>query len=203
MIHGNDAKFFADDSKLYLVCSSCESHTVVSEATTHDELRAIFDKNLMEAIQSRVTAQYVTWLIETKGAKFPFTDEAIQQIKAVQDYIPLCPHILFNFDSKEVMGDGWSVRLIFKSENIKVLKEKFFASHGFDEVVALLNKILKADNKEVLKKWVVDKTKLQIEDSVINGIEKMTVKRLKNLYSNKKDCNTIDSFIPYIEAQRV
>jgi len=30
----------------------------------------------------------------------------------------------------------------------------------------------------------------------------MTVKRLKNLYSNKKDCNSIDTFIPYIEKQR-
>lgn len=204
LIHGNDAEFIANDAKLYLKCKSCSELTLISEATTHDELQAIFDKHIVEAVKSRVTAQYVTWLIDNHGSNFPFYDEVIQQIKAVQNYIDNYPHMLYNFNSKMIKSDGWSILQAKPMQYVDTnqLKEQFFNTKDFKSAATLLSQILQTEHKEPLREWVVTKTLQQLKECGISGIEAMTTKRLKNLYSNKKECNTIDTFIPYIEKQR-
>ena len=207
LIHDNSAKFIADAGVLYLECSSCNELTEVSKATTHDELKIIFDKNIVEAIQKRVIAQYVTWLIDNHSSLFPFSNEVIEQIKAVQSYISQNPHKFYNFNPNMIRADGWSIIKIEQSKqtqllNIDQLKKQFFNAKDFKSATEYLNQILQTENKEPLKEWVIDKTIKQLSACSVDGIKKMTTQRLKNLYSNKKECNTIDSFVPYIEKQR-
>ncbi|WP_151900547.1 DEAD/DEAH box helicase [Sulfurimonas hydrogeniphila] len=206
LIHGNDANFFVKDEKLFLKCSSCKASTVISEATTHDELKAIFDKNIVEAIKSRITAQYVTWLIDNHNAMFPFNNAVIQQIKALHSYIEDNPHVLYNFNSSMIKSDGWSI-VEYKQKpaiNIETLKQKFFSikGTGIIEAIKNLNIVLEAEHKNVINDDVLQTVVHQINSSRINGIEAMTIQRLKNIYSNKKDCNSIKNFVPYIERKR-
>ncbi|WP_415406826.1 DEAD/DEAH box helicase [Sulfurovum sp. CS9] len=213
-IHGNDASFTADHGKLYLVCE-CGHETIVSEATTHDELQAIFDNRLIETLQRRITATYCTWLINNHGTTFIFRDEVKRQIAALNALIEQQPEQVtgLKMDTVQVY-DGW--RLISREyeanylptdtqplqQNTQALKQRFYNTHSFDTAVTALDMLLEAESKEPLKEWVVDKTRQQINDSFVKGMEAMTVKRLKNLYSNNKDCNSVDAFIPYIEQQR-
>ena len=205
LIHGNDASFYVDKAKLYLKCSDCGASTLVSSATTHDELKAIFDENIVEAIKSRVTAQYITYLIDTHGSKFPFQNYVIEHIGLLHNYIDTHPHTLYNFNPTMIQDDGWSIlRTPHKTFDIEEAKQKFFSikGSGYIDAVNILNAILKAEHKRIISDEVVQKVKQQIEHSRIDGIEAMTIKRLKNLYSNRKDCNSIKNFVPYIERQR-
>jgi len=206
-IHGNNANFTADQGKLYLGCE-CGHKTIVSEATTHDELQAIFDKRLIETLQRRITATYCTWLINNHGTMFIFRDEVKRQIAALNALIEQQPEQVtgLNIDTVQV-HDGW--RLISKEHeahylptDTKTIEASFYNAKSFTKAVNDINALLEAKGKAPLKGWVIDKTMQQIKQSSINGIEAMTTKRLKNLYSNDKDCNSIDSFVGYIEQQR-
>ncbi len=213
-IHGNNANFTADHGKLYLVCE-CGHETIVSEATTHDELQAIFDKRLIETLQRRITATYCTWLINNHDTMFIFRDEVKRQIAALNILIEQQPEQVTGLIMDTVqVHNGW--RLISREyeadylptdtqplqQDTQALKQRFYNTHSFDTAVTALDMLLEAESKEPLKEWVVDKTRQQINDSFVKGMEAMTVKRLKNLYSNNKDCNSVDAFIPYIEQQR-
>ena len=231
-IHGNDANFTADHGKLYLVCHDCWHKTIVSEATAHDELKVIFDKRLVETLKRRITATYCTALINKYGVQFIYDDEVKRQIQAINILIEQHPEDTVSgtleriTDRMSTSADSWRLlakhyedELLPKQQDgsmiedvemtsscmvpdTKGLKEKFYSSRGFTEAVKTLNALLEANGKAPLKDWVVDKTVQQIKDSNIQGAERMTVKRLNNLYSNGKDCNSIDTFIPYIEEQR-
>ena len=207
-VHGNDARFTANKGVLYLACD-CGHYTVVSEATTHDELQAIFDKRLIETLQRRVSAEYCTWLINNHGTTFIFRDEVKRQIMALQGFITHSPERVTGMDieSNIVPTDKW--RLIpeqyetrYLPEDIKSLENQFYNAHSFVDTVSILSNILESDSKPPIKEWVIEKTLQQITHSDIDGIERMVTKRLKNMYSNGKDCNSIDTFIPYIERQR-
>lgn len=205
-IHGNDANFTADHGKLYLVCE-CGHETIVSEATTHDELQAIFDRQLIETLQRRVTAAYCTWLINNHGTTFIFRDEVKRQIAALNEFIKQHPEHVTGFDIEKNLVQKW--RLIEKEyeakylpQDTKTIEASFYNAKSFTNAVRDINALLEAKGKAPLKYWVIDKTVQQINDSNVQGMEAMTIKRLKNLYSNNKDCNSIDAFVPYIEKQR-
>ncbi len=224
-IHGNDANFEADHGKLFLVCEACWHKTIVSEATTHDELKVIFDKQLVETLKRRVIATYCTWLINNHGTTFIFRDEVKRQITALNIFIEQHPETSTGATVEKieqaVKNNPFSEwRLISEHDEKKLLPEQpqhesnciapdpkqdtkaleviFYSTRDFNAAVKALNPLLETP----LKDWVIDKTVKQINDSNIQGIEAMAVKRLKNMYSNDKDCNSIDTFIPYIEQQR-
>ena len=212
-VHGNDANFMAYDGKLNLVCD-CGHYTIVSEATTHDELKVIFDKPLVETLKRRVIATYCTWLINNHGTAFIFRDEVKRQIAALNMFIEKYPETSTGATIEKIESriksnpfDDW--RLIVEHDEKKLLPQdtktieaSFYNAKSFTDAVKSINALLEAKGKEPLKDWVVDKTVQQINDSKVQGIEAMTVKRLKNMYSNNKDCNSIDTFVPYIEKQR-
>lgn len=211
-IHGNDANFEADHGKLYLVCE-CGHETIVSEATTHDELQAIFDKRMIETLQRRATATYCTWLINNHGTMFIFRDEVKRQIAAINNFIVQHPETATGVSvekiSKRISDSPYDWRLLSERDEAKYLptdtktiEASFYNAKSFIRAVNDINALLEAKGKAPLKGWVIDKTVQQIQDSRVQGIELMTVKRLKNMYSNGKDCNSIDTFIPYIEKQR-
>ena len=205
-VHGNDARFEADHGKLYLLCE-CGHQTVISEATEPEALKAIFDKQIIEALQRRVTAEYCSLLINRFGTGFIYRDEVRQQVKALGGFIKQHPELITGIELEKHLIDGW--RLLPKEyeatptpADIKALEAAFYNTRRFDEAVKILNTLYKAQGKEPLKEWVKSKTKQQIRESFVQGIERMTVKRLKNLYSKGKDCNSIDTFVPYIERLR-
>ncbi len=231
-IHGNDAEFIAHDSKLNLSCD-CGHYTVISEATSHDELLAIFDKQLVETLKRRITATYCTALISKYGTEFIYSDEVRRQITAIGIFIQQHPEDAVSGTLERITHrmsgspDKW--RLLDKhyenellpqssmiedvemnssciapepKQDTKALEAMFYGTRGFDAAVKALNILLEAKDKAPLKEWVIDKTVQQLKGNSIKGIEAMTTKRLKNLYSNDKETNTIDTFIPYIEQQR-
>lgn len=192
----------ASGGKLYLRCA-CGHETLISEATRHDELQAIFDHSIVKAVRERVTVGYMAWLVKEHGADFITRHEVVKHIQALQRYLSEYPHIMPNFSADQIQPDGW--RLIpsdYKFTDSETIKEAFYGAQRFKEAVALLDQLLKINGKPPLKTWVIEKTLQQIKDSPVNNIERITVKRLKNLYSNGKDCNSIDAFIPYIESTR-
>jgi len=216
-VHGNDAHFEADHGKLYLICD-CGHKTIISEATTRDELQAVFDNSIIEALKRRVSAAYCTRLINDHGVDFIYTVEVKQQLEALKkaieenperaagtniDTVPLedgfriIPSMVLNRYLPKAASSG-----IALTESIKEIEIKFYNLSNFSSAVDHLNRLLQYKGKAPLKDWVIDKTVQQINESPIKGIEAMTVKRLKNMYSNKKDCNSIDTFVPYIEKQR-
>jgi superfamily II DNA or RNA helicase len=210
--YGNNAKFTAIEDKLYLECD-CGYLTIVSQATTHSELKAIFDKELVEQIKRRVIATYCTYLIDKFGTSFIFSNEVKRQIQAIELSIEQYPEVATQATPQRIgkrvslSPDKW--RLIDKIKEDKLLPKDdtteavFYATKNFKDAVKHLNILLKRNGKPQLKEWVINKTMEQIKGSKVQGIEAMTVQRLKNLYSNKKDCNTIDTFVPYIEQQKV
>jgi hypothetical protein len=213
-IHGNDANFLAFKHKLNLACE-CGHFTVVSEATSHDELKVIFDKQLVETLKRRVTATYCTWLINNHGTDFIFRDEVKRQIEAINILIEKHPEDATGATVEKVEAkisnspEEWRLiseydenKMLPPPQDIKTIEASFYSDRSFIDAIKDINALLVVKGKEPLKKWVIDKTMQQIQDSKIQGIEAMTVKRLKNLYSNDKDCNSIDTFVPYIEKQR-
>jgi hypothetical protein len=223
MIHGNNAEFIAHSGKLHLSCT-CGHYTVISEATRHEELKAIFDAKLVETLKRRVVAAYCSWLISNHGTDFLFSDEVKRQIEAVniavEKYPEQAPGVTVEKIEKKIASNPFSDwRLLSVRDEEKLLPAQsqtessctkstndittvFYNARGLDHAVESLNMLLQSQGKPPLKDWVVKKTKEQIRQSKVQGIEAMTVKRLMNLYSNKKDCNSIDTFVPYIERDR-
>ena len=211
---GGDGDYHAQNGTLYLRCD-CGHETPVSHATPPEELKAIYDPAMVETVKKRFTASYATWLIENRGADIITRAEVIEQFHAVNAYIEKYPERLLKFDEGLIQPDGWRVipPELYKIErhepkaarpgpNIEELKKLFYNAVSFTEAVTHLNRLLEAKGQPRLKDWVVAKTLDQLAESPVDGIERMTVKRLKNLYSGGKDCNSIDAFVPYIEKIR-
>lgn len=212
VIHGRDATFTALEDKLFMKCG-CGWLTLVSEATTHDELKAIFDSSLIETIQRRTTAIYCTWLINKYGTDMILREDVRKQIAALSEFIKQEPQqaagtTLESIDKAigKTKGDWRLLAQRFEADllpvDTKALEADFYSARRFREAINSLNVLLKAQDQEPLKEWVVSETMQQLRVSTIDGIEAMAVKRLKNLRSKGKDCNSIDAFIPYIEKQR-
>ena len=209
-IHGNNANFEALHGKLYLICD-CGTKTIISEATSHDELKIIFDEQLIETLKRRISARYCTRLISEHGIAFIYDDAVKQQMRAVSRHIEYYPEEMTGINIETVkLLNGW--RLIGaeyethylsqgnnRTADITTLERRFYDTQSFTDAVNSLNNLLHAKGREPLKDWVVDKTMQQLSNSWVQGIEAMTIKRLRNLYSNGKDCNSIDAFIPYLE----
>ena len=222
-VHGNDAHFEADHGKLYLICE-CGHYTVVSEATSHDELQAIFDKRMIETLKRRISAAYCTELINKFGIDFIYRDEVKRQLEAINILIGQRPEDVTGGTTEKIIAlmeedpNKWRLfpkwyedKLLPESsciapntgkQNIKDFEEAFYNAKGFDNTIDRLNALLQAKGQQPLKQWVIDKTMQQLIDSPLKGIELMTIKRLRNLYSRGKDCNSIDTFIPYVEEDR-
>ncbi|KYJ85660.1 DEAD/DEAH box helicase [Sulfurovum riftiae] len=221
-VHGNNADFMAMDGKLLLKCG-CGHYTVISEATSHEKLKAIFDKRMVETLKRRVSAAYCTALISKYGVDFIYRNEVKRQLEALNIYIGQHPENATGGTLEKIIArmktspDEWRLldkyhedKLLPESsiapdtqrQNIKDLESAFYRAKGFANTIDRLNALLQAKGQQALKEWVIDKTMQQLNDSHIEGIEAMTVKRLKNLYSGGKDTNSIDAFVPYIEKQR-
>ncbi|WP_201351874.1 helicase-related protein [Hydrogenimonas urashimensis] len=204
-IWGNDGRYSAKDGKLLLLCD-CGHESVVSEATSEEALRAIFDPAIVAAVQKRVVAGYALWLIEKKGAAFITTPEAARQIRTLNAYVKDHPDAVPRFEESIVrQPDGWRIfprEYEIGAKSVEKMRAAFYNANRFTEAARLLDELLQLEGKPPLKRWVIEKTLQQLESSPVEGIERMTVKRLKNLYSKRKDCNTIDTFIPFIEEER-
>ena len=212
-IHGNDANFLAVSNKLSLMCE-CGHYTVVSEGTSQEALVSIFDRQLVETLKRRTTAAYCTCLINTHGTDFIFSDEVKRQIAALNAYIEQHPENATGATVESIenrmkgnLSDGWRlleehIERRYLPQDTKPSEASFYNAKRFTDAVKAINALFEANGKAPLKDWVIGKTVQQIRDSFVEGIESMTVQRLKNLYSRGKDCNSIDTFVPYIESER-
>ena len=129
-IHGNDAEFIAHDGKLNLVCE-CGHYTVISEATSHEKLKAIFDKRMVETLKRRVSAAYCTALISKYGIDFVYRNEVKRQLEALNIYIGQHPENATGGTLEKIIArmktspDEW--RLLDKYHEDKLLPESSIA----------------------------------------------------------------------------
>jgi len=209
-VHDLNGCFKVIGSSLWLVCE-CGHQTKIGEASSPTELQAIFDPKLIDTIQRRFIAGYCSRLIREQGPSFIYRDEVRRQLAAIMRLIRDRPERMVGVKADELDLDEWRVipesmeaqYLPAKpSGSVKELEVDFYAARTFTEAVERLNKLREAKGEPALKEWVVDKTREQLKDTFVDGMERMTVKRLKNLHSKGKDCNSIDTFIPYIERLR-
>lgn len=201
--YGNDARFVSREDSLYLECS-CGTQTLISEPTSTEDLEAIFNDPLIAMIQNRVVKQYVSWLIERKGAAFVVSGPAQDQIKKLLNYIQENPAKLNNLNPHDLnKRNDW--RIMFTPEEIASKKheeylEKFNSSETLDEAIFYANKMLLIQNRSPVSPEIVKKVKQQMKGAEpwAKNIEALTVQRLKNIYQWKQPIENIVTFIPYI-----
>lgn len=86
-INDSSAKYFMQDNALYLECSECSSHTLISTASSAQELREIFSEAQIKDIQEKFTIAYIKHLYTKGPVNLPFKENVSRHIIAFQNYI--------------------------------------------------------------------------------------------------------------------
>jgi hypothetical protein len=86
-IHGAEANYYTKEGKLYLECGQCGEMTLISTASSAEELREIFSASEIKKIQAKYTIDYINYLYEHSEIDLPFTEEVSRHIVAFQHYI--------------------------------------------------------------------------------------------------------------------
>jgi len=201
--YGSDAKFVSTGGSIFLSCI-CGEQTLISKPTSTEELEAIFDDPLIAMIQNRVVKQYVSWLMERKGAAFIVSGPVQDQIKKLLKYIQENPAKLNNLNHHDLdKRNDW--RIMFTPEEIASKKheeylEKFNSSETLDEAIFYVNKMLLTQNRSPVLPDIEKTLKKQMKDaeSWAPNVEALTVQRLKNIYQWRQPIEDIVTFIPYI-----
>jgi len=202
LVHGPDAPLRVEGGTLLLACG-CGHETVVSKASGQNELVEVFDPRTVEAIKRRFVADYAAWLVDSRGVEALTSSHARRQFAALSAYIERRPYALERFDPA-LLADGWRVLPVEAEEaliGVRVLEERFMHALRFDEAVELLKRIYRAKG-EALDAEALERTRRMIAASFVDGIERMTVKRLKNLYAKGKRVEEVVTFVPYIEKRK-
>ena len=206
-INGKDSEHFIKDNTLYIKCS-CGCDIEISRARSDSELAVVYDRGVVEGLQKRIVTEYSAWMIENKGALFPFSTEVALQIKAVCGFIKKEPHRLLSFKEEYISEkDGW--RLLPQTAEhhyievpIEELERRVNTSNTFEEVFHSYAEHEAALGNLEPQKSLYSKVKEQIENSHIEGVEFLVVKRVKNILNKNSSIFNLDDFIPYIESQK-
>ena len=86
-ISGSQAHYFVKENALYLECSECYNHTLISTASSAEELREIFSEEHIKKIQQEHTMSYIKYLWKEGSVDLPFRDDVARHILAFQNYI--------------------------------------------------------------------------------------------------------------------
>ena len=88
VINDSSAKYFMRDDSLFLECSQCNHHTLVSTASSAEEFKAIFSEAQIIELQKRFTLEYISYLYKMQESiTIPFRDDVSKHIHAFQMYI--------------------------------------------------------------------------------------------------------------------
>ena len=86
-INDSSAKYFTKENALYLECTECSHHTLISTTSSAEELREIFSEKQIKEIQEKYTIAYIKHLYAKGSVGLPFREDVSQHILAFQNYI--------------------------------------------------------------------------------------------------------------------
>ena len=188
--HGADAKFVSVKGCLYLECD-CGAQTLISEPTSTEDLEPIFNDRLIGMIQNRVVKQYISLLIDKKGAAFITTQPVRDQIDKLLRFIKKNPTKINNLNPHSLREDEW---MIMRTEweladtTYQRNSKKFLLSSTLNEAVFYINKILIMRNKPPIPYIEAHIFKQQTGEAFDSETE--VVKHIKNIYKHGKQSIT-------------
>jgi superfamily II DNA or RNA helicase len=226
LIHTNRASFKTDDGSLYLVCDECKHETLVSEASTKEELSLIFDVTYINNLKKKVTLDYLTYLIDEKGADFIFEPMVIKHIKSLQALIVKIPQVFANLDSshfkynvlvlnKDATHDGYEwIRQwnkdwrIFEqnfedeilNDGIRELKQQLENSIDTANSLQIIQNIFTITKQPLLQTSFMETIVEDIQKSKVKNMNTICNKRIKDLYFNNEDLTQMTGFIQLMES---
>ena len=86
-INDSSAKYFTKDNSLYLECTECSHHTLISTTSSAQELREIFSEKQIKELQEKYTIAYIKHLYTKGSVDLPFREDVSRHILAFQIYI--------------------------------------------------------------------------------------------------------------------
>jgi len=222
LVHSAKSKFKTIDGSLYLVCDACHHETLVSEASSKEEMSLIFDPATTQSLQSRITLLYYRFLMDKMGPSFIFTPEAIKHARALQSLIMKDPSlsvgidtldfsyysvieengsytwIYYNLNDWRLFEEKWEDELL--NEGLKELKERLKDSTILENSLTLIQSIYKITGKEPLDNDFIGELQEEVKKSKLSNIEAICNKRIKDLCFNDEDLYEMGGFVKMMES---
>jgi len=222
-VHSSRAKFVTRDKNLYLICDECNHKTLVSEASSKEEMSLIFDPIYIHALQTNATLMYYTHLMQKKNPAFILVDAVRIHTKALQNlvmhepsiFVSVTAHQFVHHVIKELNGeyvwsfqfenDNWRVfdeqiEEEILNEGLKEYNQKLQEAKTFTESIYIIQNIYKITKDEELDEKFVSGLLRDVENSKLEGIDAISNKRLKDLYFNNGDLHQMDGFVKMMES---
>lgn len=228
-VHGNHSRYVTKGNDLYLVCSSCEHETLVSSSSSKQEMQKIFDRSYVEILQKRVTLLVLEEYMEKISPNFILDKEVSEHIKALQAYVSQNPDLfvgvevhdiqcLYDFRESRKQDLNCSEYMLSYSKdknwrlfgkelqdsilyiNINELKKLLEESTSTTESFKIIDAILEEKGEKPLDRYFRERIESQIKKSNTEGIERVTNKRLKDLFFNGENLDQLSGFIKMMES---
>jgi len=229
IILGKDASFFIENEQLYVICSSCEHHTLVSVTDSQEQMREIFDSSYVEALQKKAVLTILEYWMNEYGSAFILQKKVTEHLKAFHVYITRHPDLFVAADSYDIrrikdfnqsriedpnMDDntymtrgGHNWRLFGKEmeehllyAGIADLQHLLRISQSLQESFALVNKIRSEKGEELIEDEFIDSVMSRVKKSSLDGINAMTNKRLKDIYFEGGSLSELKDFVKLMES---
>ena len=226
LIHTNKASFKTDNGSLYLICDDCKHETLISEASTKEEMNLIFDATYINNIKKKITLEYLNYLIDKKGAEFILEVMVTKHLKAIQALITKDPQIFANLDSSYfnyhillIYNDAstnqyeWTTqwnkdwRMFEQSfedeilnEGLSDLSRKLENSTDALNTLQIIQNILSLTKQPLLENKLIEVISEDIKKSKVKNMNSICNKRIKDLYSNNEDLAQMMNFVQFMES---
>ena len=224
LVHTSNSKFINRNNGLYLVCNDCECETLVSKNSSKEEMSEIFDLSLIKELQKTTLFTYQDYLINKFSSEFLFKEETINQLKAINSFISHEPYLfigiqdrILNWETikkddnnnyiwnKDYNKTTWRLldeylELEYINGDLKVYIDQLNMSNSLSKTIELLQEIRKAQNEKPLGDIFIYELNNAVKKSKKKSMKSICNKRLKNLYFEKKDLNSMLEFVAMIES---
>lgn len=234
-INDSRAKYFTDENALYLECSDCGHHTLISTTSSAEELREIFSAKQIKDLQEKFTIAYIKHLISKSSVDLPFREDVSRHIIAFQNFIAANVPDFMSMEFSEILryyepfrssksSDPEEYKYDWKSAwnwkthgrlfgleleakllgtDIDNIKSQLEISNDPFETLELVQKLLKSKGEKILDNEQKQLFHRQLQDTTMNNVDLMCVKRLKDIYMNNEPIDEILKFIPMMQSVMV
>ena len=199
-----EAKLQVKDSKIILECDECSGYTVVSEVTDKVTLEAIFDKEMIDLVQRRFMASYVSEVISSHGYEFItsqlFKDHSEALIKSIEQQ----PMDYTQFDKQMIREDRFSIvdfTLTQTQEQQSTNRDEQILMSIRDDIQGAFELYNMLRPTDMASQSLIDKVVSEANRSKVDVMHRLVVKRIKNIYKEELPIKRISNFVQYIESQ--
>lgn len=222
LVHTSNAKFITKNKNLFLICDECEHETLVSEATSKEEMSLIFDASYMNGLKKRITLEFFAYLAEHKNPEFILEPEVSKHVKALQALVVKEPTIFveidqYDFSSKmiieenneytwkmdyskswRVFDQNWEDEIL--NEGLKNINRNIQDSNSFKNTLELIAEVSKITKQSLLEDVDSEQLLIDVKKSKVPNMETICNKRLKDLYFKNEDLVQLNGFVQLMES---